>query len=142
MMVTILRSLGAIVAGIAVAIVMVIAVELFSSIVHPFPEDFEGTVEEVSQHVERYPHWVLAVVVIAWGFAALAAAWIAGKLGNRGSAVFLGLLLIAAVFLNIVQLPYPLWFKIATPIVIPIASVCGYRSTIKPLSEHEQTQPT
>jgi hypothetical protein len=121
------RSVGAIAAGCAVAFVLVVAVELLSAVVHPYPEGFNGTDEEVCRHVERCPAWVLAAAVAAWGATALAGTWTAGRLGNRGCALFLGLLLLSAVILNIAMLPYPLWFKIAVLIVIPAAIVCGDR---------------
>lgn len=123
---TVLRTVGAMVAGIVVVGVLVVAVESFSGIVHPFPEDFDGSLHQVREHVERYPHWVLAVVAVAWGFTALAGTWTAGRLGNRASAAILGLVLVAAVILNLVQLPYPIWFKIVIPIVVPLAGAGGY----------------
>ncbi len=122
----VLRIVGAIVAAIGAAFVLLIAVEFFSSIVHPFPPDFQGTTDEISEHVARYPHWVLAVVVPMWGVTALISTWLAGRLGNHGSAVFLALLLLAAVICNVSTLPYPLWFKIVQPTVILIAVVYGY----------------
>lgn len=124
---TLLRSVGAITAAIAVTFVLLIAVELFSSVVHPFPPDFQGTTEEICEHVARYPHWVLAVVVPMWGATAFLGTWLAGRLGNRGCAIFLALLLQAAVICNISMLPYPLWFKIVQPLTILIAVVYGYR---------------
>lgn len=127
MMVTVLRTVGAVAAGIVVALVLVVAVEMFSGIVHPFPEDFGGTHEEVARHVELYPAWVLAAALVAWGFTAFAATWTAGRLGNRETAAFLGLLLLSAVILNIVQLPYPIWFKVASVIAVAAAAVYGYR---------------
>lgn len=124
-MATLFRAAGAIVAGMLMAFILVIAVELFGAIVHPVPPDFGGTREEMCAHVERYPHWVLAVVVAAWAGTALASTWLAGRLGNRGCALFVGLLLVAALVLNISMLPYPLWFKIANLMAIPSASVAG-----------------
>lgn len=106
---------------------MVVAVELLSAIVHPFPGDSEGTFEEACLHVELYPHRVLATAVVAWDLAALSATGTAGRLGNRGTGAFLGLLLMAAVVLNSAQLPYPPWFEAACLIAIPMGVVCGYR---------------
>ena len=60
----------------------VIAVELFSAVVHPFPAGFGGTKEEVCQHVERYPQWVLGVIVPAWAISAFAGIWTARSIGN------------------------------------------------------------
>src|SRR5262245_60588405 len=125
MMAAVFRALGAIVAGMAMAFLLVVAVELFSAVVHPVPTDFKGTMEEICQHVERYPHWVLAVGVAAWVVTAFASTWTTGRLGNRGCALFLGLLLLSAVIFNLSMLPYPIWFKIANLIVIPTAIVSG-----------------
>ncbi len=127
MMTTVLRSVGAIAAGTAVPIILVVAVEFLSAIVHPFPEGFKGTTEEVCRHVERFPPWVLAAAVVAWGGTAFAGTWTAGRLGNRGCAMFLGLLLLTAVIFNISMLPYPVWFKIAALLVIAITIGGGYR---------------
>src|SRR5690606_34510855 len=47
----VLRSAGAVVAGLAVTFVLIAAVELFSVAVHPFPEGFGGSREEIARHV-------------------------------------------------------------------------------------------
>jgi hypothetical protein len=122
---TVLRPIGAIIAGMLVAFVLVIAVELFSAVVHPLPPDFGHTEAEMCQHVERYPAWVLAVVVPMWAGAALAGTWVAGRLGNRASALVVGVLLFAAVAFNLSMLPYPIWFKGGCLIAIPLAVVAG-----------------
>ncbi|MGE0608906.1 MAG: hypothetical protein AB7O62_17555 [Pirellulales bacterium] len=114
-------------AGMCLALVLVIAVELFSSVVHPVPEDFGNTPEEMCRHVERYPAWVLAVVVPLWGLSALASTWTARKIGRISAALIVGTLLVAAAAFNLWMLPYPIWFKVAIAISIPIASVAGSR---------------
>ncbi len=128
---TALRTLAAVVAGMLAAFMLVVAVELFSSVVHPFPEGFAGTMEETCRHVERCPNWVLAVCVPAWGVAAFVGAWTAHKIGNLYSVTIVGLLLLAALVLNISMLPYPMWFKIANLVVIPTAIVVGGRLSIR-----------
>jgi hypothetical protein len=75
------------------------------------------------QHVERYPNWVLAIVVPAWAGTALASAWLAGRIGNRECALVVGVLLLAALLFNLSMLPYPIWFKAANLIAIPCAVV-------------------
>ena len=124
-MTTVFRAASAIVAGMLLAFILVVAVEVFSAVVHPVSPDFGGTMDEMCKHVERYPHWVLAVVVPAWAGTAFASTWIAGRLGNRGCALVVGLLLLTALIFNISQLPYPSWFKVASLIVIPCAIVSG-----------------
>lgn len=130
-MAIVLRCMVAIIAGMIVAFVVVIGVELFSAVVHPLPPDFNGTMEEMCRHVERYPDWVLALVVAAWAGAAFAGTWLAGRIGNRACALSVGLLLIAAVVFNVAKLPYTLWFKIVILLVVPIAVVLGDRWSIR-----------
>jgi hypothetical protein len=124
-MATFFRMVGAIVAGLGVVVLIFVGVELLSELVHPFPPDAEKTHDEICKHVARYPHWFLAVAVPLWGFMLFAGTWVAGWLGNRFCAVLLGLLLLAAFGLNIVMLPYTLWFKVVMLIVIPTAIVLG-----------------
>lgn len=128
---TILRSAGALLAAIGVTFVLVIAVEIFSAVVHPVPEDFDGSVEEMCEHVGRYPHWVLAAVVPMWGATAFIGTWIAGRVGNRPCAILIGLLLLAAVIWNVAMLPYPLWFKLVQPVVVAIAVVYGVIASVR-----------
>ncbi len=131
-MFTVFRAVGAIVAGVLVAVVLLVAVELFSAVVHPVPPDFGGTKEEMCQHVARYPNWVLAVVVPVWAATTFASTWIAGRLGYRGCALFMGFLLLTALISNISMLPYPIWFKIATLVATACAVVAAiYLSNIR-----------
>ena len=126
---TALRTVAAVIVGLLVAFVLIFAVELFSDVVYPLPADFGGTMEEICRHVEHYPAWVLAIVVPVWGATALVGTWIAQRIGNVYSAAIVGLILVAALVLNISMLPYPIWFKIANLLVVPVASVAGSRSS-------------
>jgi hypothetical protein len=124
-----LRFVAGVFCGLLVAFVLVVAVELLSNVVHPLPADFGGTTEEMCRHVERYPAWVLAIVVGLWAATALIGTWTARKVGNLYSSASVGLLMLAAVILNISMLPYPLWFKIADLVAIPLAILAGARSS-------------
>jgi hypothetical protein len=83
--------------------------------------------EEMCRHVERFPPWVLAVVVPMWAVAALVGTWIARRIGNLWSSGIVGLLLVASVAFNVSKLPYPIWFKAATLLVVPAAAIAGSR---------------
>ena len=124
-MMALLRAIGAIVAAMVVGFALIVAVEMFSNVVHPFPADFRGTQEEMCAHVERYPAWVLAVAAVAWAATALASTWVAGRLGNRLCALVVGLLLVAALVTNLSMLPYPIWFKVGCLVAIPAGCFLG-----------------
>mgnify|MGYP000373523507 CR=1 FL=1 len=122
-----IRVIAGCVVGIVIALILLIAVELFSAVVHPLPADFDGSQEELCQHVERYPQWVLAVVVPLWGFIAYVGTWAAARIGNRPAAFIICFLLVTAVLFNVSMLPYPMWFKILSVLAIAIAVVMGGR---------------
>lgn len=122
---TVARILLSLVAGIGVSLILVVAVELVSAVIHPVPPGFQGTMEEMCQHVARYPHWILGLVVPAWGGTAFLGTWVARRLGNRGSGAIVGLLLLAAVICNVSQLPYAIWFKVVILLMIPVAVLRG-----------------
>ena len=124
-MATAFRAFYSIVAGMALALVLVIVVEQFSAVVHPMPPDVPETMDEICKHVERYPQWVLAVAAAAWGGTAFASTWVTSRMGGRACAAFVGLILLAALVFNIAKLPYPMWFKVATLIAIPAAIYFG-----------------
>ena len=126
-----LRGIAAIIAGMIVAFIFVVAVEWFGAVVHPVPPDFGGTMEEMCLHVARYPQWVLALVVPAWAGTAFASTWISGRMGNRLCGLFIGLLLLAALIFNLSMLPYPIWFKILNLLAIPAAILLGDRLSIR-----------
>jgi hypothetical protein len=126
MFLTLLRSVGAIVAALILAFVLVVAVEMFSELVYPAPPEAHEDYAAMCLHVARYPHGILAVAGLMWSGIALASTWVAGRLGNRACAMFIGLLLLAAVLFNTSMLPYTLWFKIAMPILIVAAVALAY----------------
>ena len=120
---SILMTIVGLVVGMVLAFVLVIGVEGFSSVVHPLPADFKGTMDEMCQHVARYPHWVLGVVVLLWGATAFLAVWVAAKIGRISAGIVIALLLVAAVVFNVAMLPYPVWFKVVMPLAM--LGTCG-----------------
>ena len=104
--------------ALTITFVLLIGVEMYSAVVHPFPEDFSGTTEAICQHVEKYPGWVLLTVLPMWGLIAFVGTWISIKLGTWASGYAMGALLVLALLANIWMLPYPLWFKAAQPAIV------------------------
>jgi hypothetical protein len=122
-----LRTILAILGGLASALALVVAVEAASAVVHPTPPDFTGTKEEMCEHVARYPQWVLAAVVVLWNLTGLVGVAIATQIGNRLPGIIVGTLLYAALAANVAMLPYPLWFKLAMLVTFPPICWWGVR---------------
>jgi hypothetical protein len=122
---SLLRSIGAIALSLVVAMALIIAIEGLSAIFHPFPPGADTSDPEVIKaQVEKYPHWILAVVVFLWGGTTFVSSWLATRLGtNRHPAhgVVVGSLLFLAVIFNMLMLPYPAWFEVANYLVFPLA---------------------
>jgi putative effector of murein hydrolase LrgA (UPF0299 family) len=121
----ILRAILASIAGMVLAFALVSAVEVFSSIVHPVPPEFTGTMDEMCNHVAKYPDWVLGVAVIAWSATALLSIWIATKIGRPVAGAVVSLLLMLALAFNIAKLPYATWFKVVMPVSFLAACYLG-----------------
>lgn len=121
----VIRMVAGFIAALVVALVLLVAVEFFSGVVYPTPPDFDGSMEQMCAHVAAYPHWILAVAVLAWGLTAFLSTLTAQRIGGRVVAIPIGLLLFAALVFNISMLPYPIWFKVVSVLVIPLASVLG-----------------
>ena len=133
-MVAVLRALLGIFLGAVAVFVLVVAVEMFSSVVHPFPEgmDFQD-MEQMCEHVARYPDWVLVAVVGLWGFAAFLGTWIAQKVGSYWATGVVAALILWAVLFNLSMLPYAVWFKAVMPmaVVVAIAAAIGLAMSFK-----------
>lgn len=129
MIINLLRSLFALLAGLAVALVLVLGVELLSGLVHPFPPGVDPTdLEACRAHVARYPGWVLGVVVVLWGLTTFLSSWTATRLGtgqHPAHGLLIGGFLLAMVILNMSMLPYPGWFVIANLLIFPLSSYWG-----------------
>ena len=122
---SLMRSIGVIIAGLIVAMVLIIAVEVVTAIFHPFPPGADATDHEVVEaHVEKFPHWVLAIAVVGWGVTTFVSAWIATRLGtgrHPAHGIALGSLLLLAAAFNMSMLPYPVWFVVANLLILPLA---------------------
>ena len=66
------------------------------------------------------------------GAIAFLGTWVARRIGNLGSGIFVGSLLLAAATWNVIMLPYYLWFRVVILITIPLAVLLGLRSLRRP----------
>ena len=108
---------------------MIVGVEGLSSILHPWPEDFSGTPEEIILHVQNYPSWVLAFLGgVGWGSATLISTFVATRFGHKRNPLHgygVGFLLVVLAVFNMILLPYPSWFWFLNLTVLPAAAFCG-----------------
>ena len=124
-----IKSLGAVLLSLILAFGMIVRVEGLSSILHPWPEDFSGTPEEIILHVQYYPSWVLAFLGgVGWGSATLISTFVATRFGHKRNPLHgygVGFLLVVLAVFNMILLPYPSWFWFLNLTVLPTAAFCG-----------------
>ena len=118
------RILFGVVAGMTLAFALVVAIEVFSAVLHPMPANLIGGVPE---HVRRYPHWILAVAALAWAATIAASTWVATRIGGRPAGIIMALLLASALIFNLTMLPYASWFKVAMSVALPITCLLGIK---------------
>jgi hypothetical protein len=125
MIVSILRSVGAVIAGLIVALILIVAVKG----IYPFPLSVDPhDYEFLEWHVANISRWLLGVIVVWWGMIALVSSCLATQLGTgRHSAhgIVVVFLLFLPMIANMIMLPYPLWFEVANLVTIPVATIFG-----------------
>lgn len=109
------------------ALVLLIAIEGISALLHPFPPGTEQTRESMARHVANYPAWVLFLLGgVGWALTALIASFLATRFGahrHPAHGVGVGMLFMAAAVFNIAMLPYPIWFISVDVIMLPMGSI-------------------
>jgi hypothetical protein len=108
-----LRSLGAIVIGLAIAGVVIAVVEGVNSRVYPLPANVvPGDRESMRNAMAGMPAIAFAVVVFGWTIGAFSGAWVSATLADRRprahAAIVVGVLL-ASGTANMILLPHPAW---------------------------------
>lgn len=124
---SVLRAVAGVMVGFVLALALVIAVEGYSEQVYPMPPEAHESMAAMCAHVAAYPHWILGTVVLFWGFAGWVSTWVARRIGGRWAGRALGLILLAALGLNLSMLPYTPWFKLAMPGALLAACLLGSR---------------
>ena len=128
---SLLQSVGAIVASLMAAMLLVILVEVVTLHFHPFPDGSDPNDQQfIVEHVAKFPAWVLALAVVGWAVTTFVAAWIATRLGSArhpAHGIAVGLLLFAAAAFNMYLLPYPVWFEAGNYLLLPLAIFAAVR---------------
>ena len=111
------RTLGGLAAGLAVAIAAIMAVEAIGNQLYPPPAGYDLT--EAS--AETLPFETLVWPVIGWFLGAIAGSWVAVRVsGERWSGWAIAACVLAATVLNLALIAHPLWMIVAG-VIAPIA---------------------
>ncbi|PJJ97191.1 hypothetical protein CO641_09240 [Lysobacteraceae bacterium NML91-0213] len=118
-----IRTLLAILAGLVVAIALMLAIEALAASLFPLPLDARIAGEEdLARLVAQAPPGKLALVLLGWCLAALTGGWVAARLSvarTGMAALAVGALIVGGVILNVMALPHPAWV-IAGGLLLPV----------------------
>jgi hypothetical protein len=127
-----LRSIASVVAGfIAASLVMTIVETINGRVFYPgLAKAAEGVTdrETIRAIFAAAPLGSLLVVIAGWILGGIAGGWVAARLATRatvGHGLVLGALLVLAGVANNLMLPPPMWFWIASLVVLMPAAYVG-----------------
>jgi hypothetical protein len=130
------RKIVAVIAGLAVAFLVIVVVEMICHAIYPLPQDVNPLdPQSLKSAMAGMPVGALVGVVLAWILGALAGSFTAAKIAGSGGllpGLGVGIFLLLASVLNMAVLPHPVWVWAAALILIPTASVLGTRLAGRP----------
>lgn len=124
--VAVLRNVGAVLAGLVVMALVVLALQWVGTLMHPLPSGLNPADpahrDAVLRHTASMPmvSWVLAFLSELVG--AGAGAWTAGRLAGTRPRILAGFIVALALFASAVNwgvFPHPLWFMVGQVVAYP-----------------------
>ena len=131
---SVFRSIVAVIVGFVVASVVMMIIETINGrVLYPgLGKVAEGVTdrEVVRGLLAAAPIGAFLVVIFGWALGSVVGGWVAARIGGRapiGHALVLGVLLTLAGIANNLMVPPPLWFWIASLVVLLPAAYAGGR---------------
>lgn len=132
------RSILAVVAGMLVAFVLIVCVEMIGMRVYPPPTDMDPrNIESIKSAMARIPLGAMLFVLLAYTVGSVAGGWVAARFAPSAGlshAMFVAALLFGAGLMNLMTVPHPVWFWVASSAIYFLgawsgAQAAGARST-------------
>ena len=123
------KNIGAGIAGVVIAGLLVWLVEMLGHTVYPPPTDLNfADPDAMRTYIDALPVGALLFVAAAWFIGTLGGTAAACKIGDAKPMIFAivvgGLMLLGTMF-NLVTIPHPLWFSILGVVGIIVAAWLG-----------------
>jgi hypothetical protein len=118
-----MRIVGALLAGLAAAIVVIAAMEFVAAAIYSPPA--------TSEAMANLPTGAFALVLLGYGLGTFAGAFLAARIGR--SAVYgfvIGAALLAAGLANMMLVPHPTWFWAAGILMFVVTTFIAVRTAI------------
>jgi hypothetical protein len=125
------RRIGAVVAGIIVAVLIVQIAELLVHYLYPPPPGYNmRDMNDVKKFVAGLPLLAMVLVLTGWAIGTVVGTFLAAKIGRSPvTAYVVGGFLLAAGIANAMIIPQPVWFSILSFVIYIGGTIIGARST-------------
>ena len=122
-----IRKIAAVVIGTILAIVLIIVVESLSHVVYPPPTDIDMDDEEALKgYFSSVPAGALLFVAAAWMIGTFAGGMLATFIARESAVInctIIGGLVLTGTVMNLISIPHPTWFAIASILAIIATTV-------------------
>ena len=140
-----LRKIGGVIGGIALAFIIVQAAEMIVHVMFPPPPGMNMTnMAEMKAFVAKLPTTALLLVLLGWFVGTFAGTSAAAKIGHsRVPAYIVGAVLLGGGIANARMIPQPLWFTIASFVIFIVMTIAGSHVVLLPAppAESRSIQP-
>jgi len=132
---SLVRNVLAMLAGVIVAMVLMVLLQSVAHRVYPPPPGLDFTDPAVRESIMiKAPVGALLIVLASYFVGTLVGAWVAARLSADAplrQGYLIGALLVVASVMNLRAIPHPLWFIVANIAVVIVAAYVGARLGVK-----------
>lgn len=139
-----IRNVIAMLAGVIVAMVLIVLLQSVAHSVYPPPPGLDYTNPEVRKTVMmQAPAGALFIVLLSYFVGTFIGSWVAARLSAEAplrQGYLIGLLLLVASVMNLKEVPHPLWFIVGNIVVVLVGALIGARWGVRKASTTAPTQ--
>jgi hypothetical protein len=127
-----MRAVGAIVAGLAAAIVLIAGIDFVAHLIYAPAEPVDTSdPAAVARMVANMPLGAFALIVLGWGIGTFVGAFIAARIGRSAAYGFvIGAVILAATIANLYMIPQPAGMWIAGILTVVVTAFIAVRSAL------------
>ena len=129
-----LRTILSVPTGLALAFVVMSLIQFLSTLLYPMPPDVieaygAGDKEVLGAWIAQLPEGALALVLLSYALSSFGGGWLAALISRRRlwPALIVGMVLTGLGFVNLSQIPHPLWFAAASTLCFILLALLGGR---------------
>ena len=122
---SIIKNLLAVIAGIATFALLIMAIEWISHQVYPPPDIDFSEPDQIRAFMSTIPVGAILFIGLAWMAGAFCGTIVASYIGTLKPLYFgiiIGGLVLAGSITNLLIIPHPVWFTVAAPIAVILAT--------------------